>query len=98
MSTTRDTMLSALESVYNDPIVQNAVQNKAIYDNFNAEVSKIKEKNPEKYSDVNYQDALEQGGVQDYLQGKVKKLGSLRYNDYVNVSENDTKFNLGNRL
>ena len=45
MSSTRDTMLSALENVYNDPIVQNAIQNKAVYDNFNAEVSKVKEKN-----------------------------------------------------
>ena len=87
MSSTRDTMLSALENVYNDPIVQNAIQNKAIYDNFNAEVSKVKEKNPERYSDRNYQDALEQGGVQAYMQGRTKKLGSLRYSDYVNVSE-----------
>lgn len=88
MSTTRDTMLSALEGVYKDPVVQNAVQNKAVYDNFNAGVAKIKEKDGGKYySNTNYQDALEQGGVQAYMQGKTKKLGNLNYNEYVNLPE-----------
>lgn len=92
MSTTRDTMLSALEGVYKDPVVQNAVQNKAVYDNFNAGVAKIKEKDGGKYySNTNYQDALEQGGVQAYMQGKTKKLGNLNYNEYVNLPEKVNK-------
>lgn len=87
LGSSRDTMLSAFEGIVKDPIVQSIIENKAIYDNFNAEVSKLKEKNPEKYSNINYQDALEQGGVQAYMQGKIKKLGNLSYNEYTNVAE-----------
>jgi len=87
LSSTTDSLLSSLKSVVEDPIVQNAIKNKALYDNFNQQVSKIKEKTPEKYSDINYQDALDLGGFSDYMKGNTKKLGNLTYKNFVNVTD-----------
>jgi hypothetical protein len=83
-NTTRDTMLSAFKGIYKDPIILNAIEQKTKYDNLNAEVAKRKEKNDGSYSDVNYQYSIYKGGVQDYMQGKTKKLGDLSYTPQAN--------------
>ena len=87
LSTNRDSLLSALDGVYNDPIVQNAIQNKAVYDKYNTEVSKRKEKGDGSYNDLNYQYGLAKGGVNDYMQGKTKKLSNLSYTPYTDYKK-----------
>lgn len=87
LSTTTDTLLSSLKSVTEDPIIQSAVMNKQKYDNYNLQVDEIKKKHPELYSDKNYTDGLEQGGVYAYKEGKIKNIDSLKYQEYVNVPE-----------
>lgn len=89
--TTRDSILNTLNTVIKDPIVKDAVMSKAVYDNYNAEVSKLKEKNPEKYSDMNYQYGLYTGGFYDYMQGKTNKLGSISYTPYTDLTEEHLK-------
>lgn len=85
---TRDSMLSAFESVAKDPLVQNAVQQRVKFDNLNSEVAKLKAdpKTSSLYNDMNYTDALERGRVQDYMQGKIKQLGELKYHNYSDVN------------
>ena len=78
-NTTRDTMLSAFKSIYQDPIILNSLEQKSKLDKLNAEVSKRKEKGDGSYSDQNYGYSLYKGGVQDYMDGKTKKLGDLSY-------------------
>ena len=78
-NTTRDTMLSAFKSIYQDPIILNSLEQKSKLDKLNAEVSKRKEKGDGSYSDQNYSYSLYKGGVQDYMDGKTKKLGDLSY-------------------
>ena len=86
-----DTVMNVLKNVINDPIVKDAIQSRASYDQYNAEVSKLKEKNPDKYNDANYQFGLYQGGFNDYMQGKSNKLGSLSYTPYTDLTEEHLK-------
>jgi len=90
-SSGRDSILSSLRNVMKDPIVQDILVSKANYDSYNAEVSKMKEKNPEKYNNANYQYGLSQGGYYDYVQGKSKKLDSMTYIPYKDLTEENLK-------
>ena len=90
-STGRDSVLNNMKNVLKDPIVQDILVSKANYDNYNAEVSKIKEKKPENYNDANYQYGLVMGGYKDYLEGKTKKLGSMQYTPYKDLTEEHLK-------
>ena len=90
-NTGRDTILNNMKSILADPIVQDILVSKANYDSYNAEVSKIKEKNPEKYNDANYQYGLVVGGYKDYMDGKSKKLGSMQYTPYKDLTEEHLK-------
>ena len=90
-NTGRDTILNNMKSILADPIVQDILVSKANYDSYNAEVSKIKEKNPEKYNDANYQYGLVVGGYKDYMDGKSKKLGRMQYTPYKDLTEEHLK-------
>ena len=90
-STGRDTILNNMKNVLKDPIVQDILVSKNNYDSYNAEVSKIKEKKPESYNDANYQYGLVMGGYTDYIQGKTKKLGSMQYTPYKDLTEEHLK-------
>ena len=90
-NTGRDTILNNLKNVMKDPIVTDILVSKANVDNYNTEVTKLKEKNPEKYNDANYQYGLKQGGYLDYLQGKVKKVGGMQYTAYNDLTEEHLK-------
>lgn len=68
-----------------DVVIQNAIENTAKYQAFNSQVSKLREKNPEQYSDINYQDALDMAGFNEYMSGATNKIGNLSYNTYVDV-------------
>jgi hypothetical protein len=80
-----DTILNSIRSVTKDPFVQSAVANRYAKMSFDSSVSEIKKKNPELYSDVNYQDALDQAGYDKYMRGEIKDLGALNYSNYIDV-------------
>ena len=84
-NSTTDTILSTIKSLMDDPIIKDAVKNKAYFDNYEKQVQEIKKKNPEKYSDINYQDGLKQGGYYSYLKGEAKGIGNLQYQEYTNA-------------
>jgi len=88
---TVDSLTKTLQNVLKDPIVRDAVQSKAIKDNYDASVAELKKKNRELYSDANYQYGLYQAGMQDYLAGKTNKLGSATYTPYKNLQETHLK-------
>jgi hypothetical protein len=90
-STGRDTVLNNLKNVLKDPIVQNILVSKHNKDALDAEFQKVKEKDHSKASVANYEFALSQGGYQDYIQGKTKKVGSMSYKPYEDVQGNVTK-------
>ena len=84
---TVDSLSKVLQNVIKDPIVRDAVQSKAVYDSFNAEVSELKKKDPSKYNDANYAFSLYQGGFEEYKAGKSKKLNNLSYIPYTDLNE-----------
>jgi hypothetical protein len=90
-SSTKDSITKTLQGVLKDPIVRDAIQSKAVYDNYNASVAELKKKNPELYNDANYQYGLYQGGMQDYMSGKTNKLGSVSYTPYTDLNEETLK-------
>lgn len=90
-NTGRDTVLNNMKNILRDPIVTDILVSKANVDSLNAEYQKIKEKDPSKDNKANLDFALEQGGYFDYLQGKTKKVGSMSYTPYENVTANYSK-------
>lgn len=86
-SSNRDSMMSAMRGVYEDPLVKNAVQQRVKLENYETEVARLKDKNDGRYSDVNYQYGLYKAGLQDYKEGKTKGLGSLNYSNNIDISK-----------
>ena len=78
-------LTNQIKSVARDPFIINAIENTTKYRNFNLTVDEIRKKKPELYSDVNYSDALDQGGYQEYMQGKTNKIGNLEYHNYIDA-------------
>lgn len=78
-NTGRDSILNNMKNVLKDPIIQDILVSKANKDAYDAEAAKWKEKNPKEYSDTNYQYGLYKGGLEDYNQGKTKRLGSMSF-------------------
>jgi hypothetical protein len=90
-TSTTDTLLSALKSVTEDPIIQAAVTNRAKYDQYNKNVEELKKKDPKLYNNANYQYGLYKAGFQDYMKGESKDLGSLTYTPYKDLTESHLK-------
>jgi hypothetical protein len=90
-NTGRDTVLNNLKTVLKDPIVQNILTSKHNKDALDAEFQKVKEKDHTKANMANYEFALYQGGYQDYIQGKSKKVSSMSYKPYDDVQGNVAK-------
>lgn len=86
-SSNRDSMMSAMRGVYEDPLVKNAVQQRVKLENYETEVARLKDKNDGRYSDVNYQYGLYKAGLQEYKEGKTKGLGSLNYSNNIDMSK-----------
>lgn len=88
---TKDSIMSAITSVMGDPIVQDIVTSTANYTNYQNEVAKIAEKDPSKVTDSNYAYGLHKAGYEDYMQGKIKKLGTVQYTPYTDLQEKHLK-------
>lgn len=80
-----DDLFNIVRGVAKDPFIQSAIENTTKLNNFDLKVDEIRKKNRDAYADVNYQDALDLGGVQDYMDGKSNKVGNLQYNDYIDA-------------
>ena len=87
-SSVKDTMLSALSNVYEDPFIKNAVMQKAKVDQYDMQVDETRKgKNGDKYNSANYQYGKYKAGVNDYLAGKTDTIGNLEYIEYVDKSK-----------
>lgn len=87
-SSVKDTMLSALSNVYEDPFIKNAVMQKAKVDQYDMQVDETRKgKNGDKYNSANYQYGKYKAGVNDYLAGKTDSIGNLEYIEYVDKSK-----------
>jgi hypothetical protein len=89
-NSTTDTILSTVKSLMDDPIIKDAVKNKAYFDNYEKQVQEIKKKDPKMYNDRNYQYGLYKGGYQAYMKGEVKSIANMQYS---NFSDYDGKIN-----
>lgn len=90
-NTGRDTILNNMKNVLSDPIVQDILVSKANKDRYDSEYQEAVKKDPSKGSTDNYEYGLTQGGFYDYVQGKTKKVGSMSYVPFENVSANYSK-------
>ena len=90
-SSGRDTILNNMKSIFKDKVIQDILVSKNNVDSLNAEYKKIVEKDSTKANKDNLDFALNQGGYYDYVQGKTKKVGSMSYVPFENVSANYSK-------
>lgn len=92
-SNTLRSIQSSLQTAVTPYIVEQFANSQKII-NFQTEMAKKREKNPELWNDANYQDALDQAGYNQYMNGvdkdgnKIDKIGELRYNDYYDIHKN----------
>lgn len=95
-SSVTEDLMGNIRAAASDPIIQNAIQNTQKFNTFQKQVATLKEKEPELYSDINYQYALESAGLKGYMEGKTNTVGDLNYtpyNDY-NKTINDNIIDL----
>ena len=90
-NTGRDTILNNMKNVLADPIVKDILVSKANKDRYDLEYQEIVKKDPSKGNTDNYEFGLTQGGFYNYIQGKSKKVGSMSYIPFENVSANYSK-------
>lgn len=87
-SNVADSYYSVIKDVARDPYILSAIENTAKIQNFEAQMTQLREKNMDAYSNENYQDALEQAGYFQYMSGEIDKINNIAYQEYVNVNMN----------
>ena len=88
----KDSIISAITSTLEDPIVMDAITSRQNYMSYNAQVEKLKEKDSGKYvNDDNFKYGLHEGGYSDYISGKTNKLGAMTYTPYIDLREKHLK-------
>lgn len=88
MSLTNTDTMRQIEQSFNTsitPYLADQMVNSAKVRKFMTNVSALKEKSPDKYSDVNMNFALQKAGYVDYMNGNSDKLNNLEYTEYTNV-------------
>lgn len=86
-----DSIMTAVTSVLDDPIIADAVTSTANKVAYDAEYQAILKKDPKLANLANYQYGQFAGGFQDYMQGKSKKLGAMQYTPYTDLTEENLK-------
>lgn len=61
--------------------------NSAKIRNFQSQIQTIQQESPEKYNPLNYQAAVINSGLQEYMSGDTDNLGNLNYTPYSNYQE-----------
>lgn len=77
-----ENLVGSIKAAAKDPIIQSAIIETQKVNRYKAEVAKLKEKNIELYSDINFEDALYEAGYKEYMEGKTNKMGQLQYTPY----------------
>lgn len=86
LGNTASDLLYTVRAAANDPVILNAVENTDKFRKFQAQVQQIREKDKNAYSNINYNYALSQAGVDSYLNGETDSIGTLSYDNYVDVT------------
>ena len=81
----KDSILSAITSVMDDPIIQDAVISAQNGKNLDNQYQELLKKDPKLANTGNYQDAKDLGGYSDYMAGKSKVLGKMELTPYTDV-------------
>lgn len=82
---------SHIKQVLDDDYIIDQMGQSSKIRNFYTQVEEKRKKNPELYSDVNFNDAIKQAGLNEYMQGvdsegnRVDSVGNLQYKDYIDA-------------
>jgi hypothetical protein len=90
LSSNSDNVMSRINAVYKDPIIRAGALERAKKDKLDADYAERVKKGDGSADQLNYKFALEQGGYQDYMDGKTKSMGSLNYTPYYDESKEFT--------
>lgn len=90
-NSTRDSILTSITSLLQDPIIKDAVSSTANKKAYDTQIAQIQKKDPKLYSDANYQYGLYNAGYFDYMSGKTKKLNTVNYTPYTDLTEENLK-------
>lgn len=82
---TSDQFLGKIKSAAQDPFIINALEQTKKMNAVNLQYQEYAKKDPSLANDKNYKDMLSLAGYDDYMAGKVDKMGTLKYNPYVDV-------------
>lgn len=91
MSSTRDSIMTAVTSLMDDPLIIDAVTSTQNAQNYDAQYQAILKKDPKLANPSNYEYGKFQAGYQDYIQGKTKRLGQIQYTPYTDLTEENLK-------
>ena len=83
----KDSILSAITSTLEDPIVQGAILDMQKYRAYEKEAKK----DPKAYAEQNFNYGLYKAGNDDYMSGKTKSMGKLVYTPYIDLKEAELK-------
>jgi hypothetical protein len=75
----KDSILTAVTSVMDDTLVQDALSSYQNASNYDKEYAEIIKKTPGAANNANYAYGKFKGGYQDYMEGKTNKLGGMKY-------------------
>ena len=75
-----------------DDRVRNDIQKSRSYTSYMKNVQAIKEKEPEKYSDINFAMGLKNAGADKWVNGESDEMGNLNYTPFVDVQGEQNKF------
>jgi len=82
----KDSIMTAVKSVMEDPIVKSAIKARQNYIDLDNQVAKLTEKDQSKFHAYNYQDAKDKAGFDAYMRGEQKDLGAMTYTEYTDVA------------
>ena len=83
----RDSIMSAITSTLQDPIVQDAIVSRNNDMALNAQIEKAREKDPKLVTQENINFSRHIGGRDAYMRGETKKLGVMNYDLYTDFNK-----------
>lgn len=88
---TKDSIMTAINSIMDDPLVIDAITSYQNAQNYDAQYQQIIKKDPKLANSANYEYGKYSAGYQDYMLGKTKKLGQMQYTPYTDLTEENLK-------
>lgn len=87
-----DTITNNIKTVAQDPYILSAIENAKKLRTYQTDIAKYKEKNSDKFSDINYEFSLAQAGVPEYMSGEADSIGTLSYTPYTDYNKKVNDF------